>query len=306
LTVNEVAARGFSRAAAVYERARPGYAAEAVAWLCERLRIGPGRDVVDLAAGTGKLTRDLVPTRARIVAVEPLDEMRSRLVEVAPSNTTPGRASSGFRGRRLSASLRPEAMSRAWAIRSERCSSGGSETNSRMSRSRSSSAISSTFSSPTGDESSRRGSSRLPLVKPRFLLVLAGCTLLLSAALPALAAKPKAVNLVATTRVKAKLRASFLLFHHKYNRRYTSKNVRGPLRGTTYYGRYGKTEYAFATFSLSGDTTDQPELFKRRVGGLFRDIGDTGGEICKSRMPLALIKVWHLRRSSPGCFVRPR
>jgi len=84
LTVNEVAARGFSRAAAVYERARPGYAAEAVAWLCERLRIGPGRDVLDLAAGTGKLTRDLVPTRARIVAVEPLDEMRSRLVEAVP------------------------------------------------------------------------------------------------------------------------------------------------------------------------------------------------------------------------------
>ena len=84
MTVNEVAARGFSRSAEAYERARPGYAAEAVAWLCERLRIGPCRDVLDLAAGTGKLTRDLVPTGARIVAVEPLDEMRARLVEAVP------------------------------------------------------------------------------------------------------------------------------------------------------------------------------------------------------------------------------
>ena len=117
----------------------------------------------------------------------------------------------------------------------------------------------------------------------------------------AAAATPKAVNLVATARVKTMLRASFLLFHHRYNRRYNARNVKGPLRGTTYYGRYGRTQYAFAVFSVSGSTTDQPELFKRPVGGVFRDIGDTGGEIC--RVPLALIKVWHLKRSSRGCFV---
>jgi hypothetical protein len=117
------------------------------------------------------------------------------------------------------------------------------------------------------------------------------------------AATPKAVNLVATARVRTMLRASFLLFHHRYNRRYKPRNVKGPLRETTYYGRYGKREYAFAVFSVSGDTTDQPELFKRPVGGVFRDVGDTGGEICKSRVPLALIRVWHLKRSSPGCFV---
>jgi hypothetical protein len=133
-------------------------------------------------------------------------------------------------------------------------------------------------------------------------LVAIACLAALFSAVPA-AAAPKAVNLVATPRVKTMLRASFILFHHKYNRRYNAKTVKGPLKGTTYYGRYGKTEYAVATFSLSGDTTDQPELFRRPVGGVFHDRGDTGGEICKSAVPLALIKVWHLKRSSAGCFV---
>jgi SAM-dependent methyltransferase len=48
-----------------------------VAFLVERLGLGPGRVVVDLAAGTGKLARQLVPSGARVVTVEPLAEMRS-------------------------------------------------------------------------------------------------------------------------------------------------------------------------------------------------------------------------------------
>ena len=84
MRISEVAARGFGSAADVYERARPGYAADAVTWICERLGIAPGRTVVDLAAGTGKLTRDLVPTGATVVAVEPLDEMRAQLLQRVP------------------------------------------------------------------------------------------------------------------------------------------------------------------------------------------------------------------------------
>jgi len=83
LSVNEVAAKGFSNAADVYERARPGYA-PAVPWLCERLGLRPGRSVLDLAAGTGKLTRDLAPSGAEVIAVEPLDEMRALLERVVP------------------------------------------------------------------------------------------------------------------------------------------------------------------------------------------------------------------------------
>ena len=48
-----------------------------MAFLVERLSLDPGRVVVDLAAGTGKLARQLVPSGARVVAVEPLAEMRS-------------------------------------------------------------------------------------------------------------------------------------------------------------------------------------------------------------------------------------
>jgi SAM-dependent methyltransferase len=78
------AARGFDLAADTYERARPEYPPEAVAWLAERLDLRPGRTVVDLAAGTGKLTRALLATGARVVAVEPLDEMRRVLREAVP------------------------------------------------------------------------------------------------------------------------------------------------------------------------------------------------------------------------------
>ena len=50
-----------------------------MAFLVEQLGLWPGRVVVDLAAGTGKLARQLVPSGARVVAVEPLVEMRSRI-----------------------------------------------------------------------------------------------------------------------------------------------------------------------------------------------------------------------------------
>jgi SAM-dependent methyltransferase len=76
--------QGFGSAAAVYEKARPSYPADAVAWLVERLELGPGRTVVDLAAGTGKLTRLLVPTGARVIAVEPVDGMRAQLEAAVP------------------------------------------------------------------------------------------------------------------------------------------------------------------------------------------------------------------------------
>jgi SAM-dependent methyltransferase len=77
LARRRLAAPSFARSADAYERARPGYAPEAVTFLAERLGLGPGRVVVDLAAGTGKLARQLVPSGARVVAVEPLAEMRS-------------------------------------------------------------------------------------------------------------------------------------------------------------------------------------------------------------------------------------
>jgi ubiquinone/menaquinone biosynthesis C-methylase UbiE len=40
--------------------------------------------VLDLAAGTGKLTRQLVPTGADLIAVEPVEGMRRKLAETVP------------------------------------------------------------------------------------------------------------------------------------------------------------------------------------------------------------------------------
>jgi SAM-dependent methyltransferase len=79
--VHEEAWRGFgtARAVAAYERGRPGYPPAAVAELVKVLAIGPGVTVLDLAAGSGKLTRQLLPTGAELVAVEPSPAMRERL-----------------------------------------------------------------------------------------------------------------------------------------------------------------------------------------------------------------------------------
>ena len=82
--VHRLAAVGFDRAAAVYERSRPSYPAEAVALVVRAAGIGPGRRVVDLAAGTGKFTRLLVPTGAELVAVEPVAGMRAQLDAAVP------------------------------------------------------------------------------------------------------------------------------------------------------------------------------------------------------------------------------
>jgi SAM-dependent methyltransferase len=71
----------FESVAETYERARPLYAAEALAWMAERL---PLRRVLDLGAGTGKLTRQLVELGADVVAVEPGDEMRAVFARVLP------------------------------------------------------------------------------------------------------------------------------------------------------------------------------------------------------------------------------
>ena len=79
MTLHPSAATGFSRSSAAYERGRPGYPPEAVAWLVERAGLGPGRRVLDLAAGTGKLTRELLGRGAEVVAVEPLAAMRAAL-----------------------------------------------------------------------------------------------------------------------------------------------------------------------------------------------------------------------------------
>jgi SAM-dependent methyltransferase len=82
--VHRAAAVGFDRAADAYEHGRPGYPPPAVRWLTRALGLGPGSVVVDLAAGTGKLTRELILTGAQVIAVEPVAGMRAVLGESCP------------------------------------------------------------------------------------------------------------------------------------------------------------------------------------------------------------------------------
>jgi len=77
------ATRGFA-AADVYERGRPDYPAAAIARIVEAFGLRAGRTVLDLAAGTGKLTRLLVPSGAKVIAVEPVPEMRAELERRVP------------------------------------------------------------------------------------------------------------------------------------------------------------------------------------------------------------------------------
>jgi len=76
--------RSFELVADLYERARPEYPAEAIAWVASKLDLGSGSTIVDLGAGTGKLTRALLATGARVVAVEPGDAMRAELERALP------------------------------------------------------------------------------------------------------------------------------------------------------------------------------------------------------------------------------
>src|SRR5439155_26867471 len=77
-------ALAFGKVAESYERRRPEYPPEIVTWVVERLGLESGKRVVDVGAGTGKLTRQLVPSGARVFAVEPLAEMRAQLEASVP------------------------------------------------------------------------------------------------------------------------------------------------------------------------------------------------------------------------------
>jgi SAM-dependent methyltransferase len=77
--------RSFELVADVYERSRPSYPQEAIDWIAAKLGLGSGTTVLDLGAGTGKLTRALVETGARVIAVEPGDAMRAELERALPN-----------------------------------------------------------------------------------------------------------------------------------------------------------------------------------------------------------------------------
>jgi ubiquinone/menaquinone biosynthesis C-methylase UbiE len=77
-------AKAFDLVASEYERGRPSYPPEAVDRMAEALGLSTESTVVDLAAGTGKLTRELAPRFCRVIAVEPLGGMLDELRRSVP------------------------------------------------------------------------------------------------------------------------------------------------------------------------------------------------------------------------------
>jgi len=74
-------ALSFACVADAYDRARPGYPAEAAAWL-----VGPEPTrVLELGAGTGRLTTELVALGHEVVASDPLEPMLRHLVQRVPA-----------------------------------------------------------------------------------------------------------------------------------------------------------------------------------------------------------------------------
>jgi SAM-dependent methyltransferase len=68
-----------------YDELRPSYAPEAVEWVAQRGSLREGSIVVDLAAGTGQLSRRFVDLGVDLVAVEPAVNMRAVLEERLPA-----------------------------------------------------------------------------------------------------------------------------------------------------------------------------------------------------------------------------
>jgi ubiquinone/menaquinone biosynthesis C-methylase UbiE len=75
--------RSFGGVASAYERFRPGPPLAAIAWMLP----DSARTVVDLGAGTGAMTKDLVDKVERVIAIEPDDRMRGILATNLPEVT---------------------------------------------------------------------------------------------------------------------------------------------------------------------------------------------------------------------------
>jgi SAM-dependent methyltransferase len=79
------AAIGFQRGVDEYERGRPDFPTDAIDMLHGWLGLVRGRTLLELGAGTGKLTAMLAPSGVRVVAIEPVAAMREALARNVPN-----------------------------------------------------------------------------------------------------------------------------------------------------------------------------------------------------------------------------
>jgi len=83
-------ARSFGAVAAAYDAGRPTFPADALTWV-----LGPGRlQILDLAAGTGKLARVAAALGHDVIAVDPSEEMLALCRRVPGVDTMVGAAES--------------------------------------------------------------------------------------------------------------------------------------------------------------------------------------------------------------------
>lgn len=82
--IHDAAAKGFAAGAQVYVLGRPDYPPALERWLREALGLAAGAIALDLGAGTGKFLPRLRATGAKILAVEPVADMRRALTAANP------------------------------------------------------------------------------------------------------------------------------------------------------------------------------------------------------------------------------
>jgi ubiquinone/menaquinone biosynthesis C-methylase UbiE len=82
--IHEVAAKGFQIAGDAYERGRPEYPTDATDHLIRALDITKASTVIDVGAGTGKLTKVLARSCNNLIAVEPVEGMRRKFSSLLP------------------------------------------------------------------------------------------------------------------------------------------------------------------------------------------------------------------------------
>lgn len=84
MDMRELARRGFGSGADRYHRARPAYRPEVIPYLRDAVGLAPGREVLDLAAGTGRMTAELAALGVGVTAVEPSEAMRAAFAAALP------------------------------------------------------------------------------------------------------------------------------------------------------------------------------------------------------------------------------
>lgn len=77
--IHKAASEGYAGVADVYARGRPGYPDEALSWLRDVVGLSAGRTVIEIGAGTGKFLPMLLRSGAEVIALEPIDGMRTAI-----------------------------------------------------------------------------------------------------------------------------------------------------------------------------------------------------------------------------------